>query len=58
MNWDTFYVEKPFGNIFIEYGSPILFDEKMNLNQCEKELINGMNKTENSNLQYANQQDI
>ena len=58
VNWDTFYVEKPFGNIFIEYGSPILFDEKMNLNQCEKELINGMNKIENSNFQYANQQDI
>ena len=25
-NWDTFYLEKPFGKIYIEYGKPILFD--------------------------------
>jgi|TARA_Y100001949_G_C15980834_1_gene328261 lysophospholipid acyltransferase (LPLAT)-like uncharacterized protein len=58
VNWDTFYVEKPFGTIFMEYGSPILFDKKTDFEQCEQEFINEMGNTEHSNLQYANKQNI
>tara|TARA_B100000686_G_scaffold94808_1_gene101326 strand:+ start:18030 stop:18671 length:642 start_codon:yes stop_codon:yes gene_type:complete len=53
-NWDKFYIEKPFGNIFIEYGNPLLFNKNMNYIECRDQLINAMNLLEKINLQYAN----
>jgi len=58
INWDTFYIEKPFGTIFMEYGSPIFFEKNMDFDQCEQDFIKGMNNIEHSNLEYANKQNI
>ena len=57
-NWDTFYLEKPFGKIFIEYGSPIEFDEKMQLDDCTADFIRAMKQTESNNLYNANKSKI
>ena len=53
-NWDTFYLEKPFGRIFIEYGKPIGFDKKMHLDDCTADFISAMDQTESDNLHNAN----
>ena len=53
-NWDTFYLEKPFGRIFIEYGKPIEFDKKMHLDDCTADFISAMHQTESDNLYNAN----
>ncbi len=45
-NWDTFYLEKPFGKIFIEYGPPINFSDNMKSEKCKKDLIKNMNDIE------------
>ena len=58
INWDTFYIEKPFGTIFMEYGSPIFFEKNMDFDQCKQDFIKGMNNIEHSNLEYANKQNI
>ena len=44
-NWDLFYLEKPFGKIFIEYGKPISFNKTDDYNTCVKILTESMNKT-------------
>ncbi len=46
-NWDTFYLEKPFGKIFIQYGEPIFFNKKQNFDECSQILIEKMNELEN-----------
>ena len=53
-NWDTFYLEKPFGKIFIEYGQPITFSEKDEAEESIDKLKKGMDEVENNNLYYAN----
>jgi lysophospholipid acyltransferase (LPLAT)-like uncharacterized protein len=53
-NWDTFYLEKPFGKIFIEYGEPIVFDQHADFETCAETLIQAMDQVEHSNLQYTN----
>jgi len=53
-NWDTFYAEKPFGKIYIEYGQPLYFDKNKDQNECSNLLIDAMDELENNNLQYAN----
>ncbi len=53
-----FYIEKPFGTIFMEYGSPIFFEKNMDFDQCKQDFIKGMNNIEHSNLEYANKQNI
>jgi len=53
-NWDTFYLEKPFGKIYIEYGEPITYDKTMNQTHCIKDFIKTMKMTEINNLHYAN----
>ena len=45
-NWDTFYLEKPFGKIFIEYGPPIKFSSKHKADYCKKVLIDKMTEVE------------
>ena len=49
-NWDTFYLEKPFGKIYIQYGEPIFFDKKQSFDECSQILIEKMNEMENINL--------
>ncbi len=48
--WDTFYLEKPFGKIYIQYGEPIFFDKKQNFDECSQILIEKMNEMEYINL--------
>ena len=57
-NWDTFYLEKPFGKIFIEYGKPIEFDKKMNQDDCIADFISAMEQTEKNNLYNTNNQNV
>ena len=45
-NWDTFFLERPFGKIFIEYGSPIQFKKGENSDKCKKILIHEMSSIE------------
>jgi lysophospholipid acyltransferase (LPLAT)-like uncharacterized protein len=54
INWDTFYLEKPFGKIFIEYGEPIVFDQHADFETCAETLIKEMDWVEHNNLQYTN----
>ena len=57
-NWDTFYLEKPFGRIFIEYGNPIEFDKKMNQDDCIADFISAMKETEKNNLYNTNNENV
>lgn len=41
-NWDTFFLAKPFGKIFINYGEPIYFEEKQNQKACQDLLMKAM----------------
>ena len=52
-NWDTFFLEKPFGKIYIEYSAPLVFNKRDSQVECEKRLINSMDKVEKSNLHYT-----
>ena len=49
-NWDTFYLEKPFGKIFIQYGEPIFFNKEQDFDECSQILIEKMKEMENINL--------
>jgi lysophospholipid acyltransferase (LPLAT)-like uncharacterized protein len=46
-NWDTFYLEKPFGKIYIRYGTPIFFNKNQDFNECSQILIEKMKEIEN-----------
>ena len=52
-NWDTFYLEKPFGKIYIKYGKPILFDKNSDQKYCRKVLVEKMKHVETNNLHYT-----
>ena len=49
-NWDTFYLEKPFGKIYIRYGDPIYFKKLKDIPTCSKILIEEMKNIEKLNL--------
>ena len=49
-NWDTFYLEKPFGKIYIRYGNPIYFKKLKDIPTCSKILIEEMKNIEKLNL--------
>jgi len=53
-NWDTFFVDKPFGKIFIEYGEPFFLQKDQSHETCESILIENMSTVETSNLHYTN----
>ena len=55
VNWHTFFLEKPFGKIYLEYGNPISFNIDDNFESCEKILIDSMKKIEKNNNNYAKQ---
>ena len=52
-NWDTFFLEKPFGKIFIEYGSPIQFEKYKSSERCKEFLIKKMTDIEKRCRQNA-----
>lgn len=54
INWDTFYLEKPFGKIWIEYGEPIYFTKDIKMDDGANVLIDAMDTLEHHNLYYAN----
>lgn len=49
-NWDTFYLEKPFGEIFIHYGDPIYLEKELSYKEAEKEFQKGMKDSHETNL--------
>ena len=49
-NWDTFYLEKPFGKIYIRYGNPIYFKKLIDTPTCSKILIKEMKNIEKLNV--------
>ena len=53
INWDTFYLEKPFGSIYIKYGLPIVYDKTMDQDHCIKDFIKLMEMNEEDNLHYT-----
>ena len=53
INWHTFFLEKPFGKIFLEFGAPISFNINDDFESCEKTLIDAMNDVEKKNTSYA-----
>ncbi len=55
INWHTFFLEKPFGKIYLEYGRPISFNIDDDFESCEKILIDSMEIIEKNNNNYAKQ---
>ena len=53
VNWHTFFLEKPFGKIFLEFGKPISFDVNDDFESCKKILIDAMKEVEQKNISYA-----
>ena len=49
-NWDTFYLEKPFGKIYIKYGNPIYFKKLKDIQTCSRILIKEMRNIEKLNV--------
>ena len=45
-NWDTFYVEKPFGRIFMKYGTPLFFRKDEDFDTCSQKLIKSIAELE------------
>ena len=54
-NWDTFYLEKPFGEIFIHYGDPIYLEKELSYKEAEKQFQKGMKDSHEINLYNTNE---
>ena len=52
-NWDEFFLEKPFGEIHIMYGSPFYLNKSMDKNECERIIIKKMKNLEKDNVENA-----
>ena len=52
-NWDTFYLEKPFGKLFIKYGAPIQFGKNESSEKCIDFLIKKMDIVEKECVENA-----
>jgi len=52
-NWDTFFLEKPFGKLFIKYGAPIQFGKNESSEKCIDFLIKKMDIVEKECIQNA-----
>ena len=52
-NWDTFFLEKPFGKLFIKYGAPILLGKEESTVKCIDLLIKKMDIVEKECIQNA-----
>jgi len=53
-NWDTFFLEKPFGKIYIKYGKPLLLEDSISDTESSRKLVEAMEQVELKNLHYAN----
>ena len=42
INWHTFFLEKPFGKIFLQYGEPLQLDPEHDFETCKKLLSDAM----------------
>ena len=52
-NWHTFFLEKPFGKIFLQYGNPIQFNLDDDFEICKEALSQAMDDVENRNKNYV-----
>ena len=52
-NWDTFFLEKPFGKLFIKYGTPIQFGKNESSEKCIDFLIKKMDIVEKECIESA-----
>ena len=52
-NWDTFYLEKPFGKIFINYSDPIFIDKNINFKNAVLKFNKAMDRSDKINLRNA-----
>ena len=52
-NWDTFYLEKPFGEIFINYSDPIFIDKNLNFKKAVLIFKKAMERSDKINLHNA-----
>ena len=46
VNWDTFYISKPFGTISLFYGKPISFDKNQDFVECQNILKSALDNLE------------
>ena len=53
VNWHTFFLEKPFGKIFLQYGEPLKLDPEHDFETCKKLLSDAMDKVEITNKEYV-----
>ena len=53
VNWHTFFLEKPFGKIYLKYGKPITFKIDDDFELCKSSLIKAMNDVEKDNKEYV-----
>ena len=53
INWHTFFLEKPFGKIYLKYGKPITFKIKDDFELCKNSLIKAMENVEKENREYV-----
>ena len=52
-NWHTFYLEKPFGKIFLQYGAPLQLEPEDDYETCKKLLSEAMADVEKRNNEYV-----
>ena len=53
VNWHTFFLEKPFGKIYLQYGRAITFKIDDDFELCKNLLIDAMNDVEQKNKDYV-----
>ena len=53
VNWHTFFLEKPFGKIYLKYGEPITFKIEDDFELCKNSLIKAMENVEKENREYV-----
>ena len=53
VNWHTFFLEKPFGKIYLKYGKLITFKIEDDFELCKNSLIKAMENVEKENREYV-----
>ena len=53
VNWHTFFLEKPFGKIYLKYGKPITFKIEDDFELCKNSLIKAKENVEKENREYV-----
>ncbi len=52
-NWDTFYVAKPFGNIHLLIGEPLIFTKDDDFDECSAKLKSELDRLEQEAMKRA-----